>query len=115
VSARAARALEHQLGRALSQKKQVTSYGRITGPKTSKASCGSPPKDGVLEFRARIDDEQLRRRAVEYQIDQPRVHATFDVYESLPPGDDTIVRSSRTLANLRLTPAAEQNTLDTTR
>jgi hypothetical protein len=72
------------------------------------------PEGGGREFRASIDDEQLRRRAVEYQIDHPRVRAVFDVYESLPPGDDTIIRTSRTLNNFTLAPTGEQATLDTT-
>jgi hypothetical protein len=39
------------------------------------------------------------------------VRAAFDVYESLPPRDDAIIRTSRTLTNA---PTAEQTTLDTT-
>jgi hypothetical protein len=35
------------------------------------------------------------------------VRAVFDVYESLPPGNTTIIRTSRTLTNLHLAPAPE--------
>ena len=85
LTARAARALERQLGQSLPQKKQTTIYGRITGTKDIEGVLWFHPEGGVREFRATIDDEQLRRRAVEYQIDHPRVRATFDVYESPPP------------------------------
>jgi hypothetical protein len=114
LTARAARALERQLGQALPQKTHATVYGQITGTKDIEGVLWFQPEGGGREFRASIDDEQLRRRAVEYQIDHPRVHAVFDVYESLPPGDDTIIRTSRTLTNLTLAPTGEQGTLDNT-
>lgn len=114
MTARAARTLERQLGQALPKKTEATIYGQITGTKDIEGVLWFTPEGGGREFRATIEDEQLRRQAVQHQIDHPRVRAVFDVYESLPPGDNTIIRTSRVLTNLQLAPAPEQTTLDTT-
>lgn len=113
LTARAARALERQLSQALPQKTEATIYGQITGTKDIEGLLWFTPEGAGREFRAHITDEDLRRRAVEYQIDHPRVRAGFDVYESLPPGDDTIIRTSRTLTSLDLAPADQQGVFDT--
>lgn len=111
LTARAAKALERQLGQALPKKTTATLYGSITGTKDIEGVLWFQPEGGSREFRATIGDDQLRRRAVEYQIDHPRVRADFDVYQSLPPGDDTIIRTSRTLTDLHLAPHPEQTQL----
>ena len=103
--------MERQLGQALPKKTHATVYGRITGTKDIEGVLWFHPEGGVREFRAAIDDDQLRRRTVEYQIDHPRVRADFDVYQSLPPGDDTVIRTSRTLTDLALAPHPEQTQL----
>lgn len=86
-------------------------YGTITGSKDIEGIFWFNPEGGK-EFRAMVEDVKLQRDVVRYQLDHPRVFARFQVFESHTPGaEEVLVRKSRTLQHLSLTPRSEQQNM----
>ncbi|MEE6167424.1 MULTISPECIES: hypothetical protein [unclassified Mycolicibacterium] len=87
-------------------------FGRISGSKDIEGLLWFDPEGG-REFRAVVEDPDLRRKVVQLQLDHPRVFAKFDVVESRTEGGEEIsLRTSRTLRSVSLAPLGEQGAFD---
>jgi hypothetical protein len=87
-------------------------FGRISGSKDIDGILWFDPEGG-REFRAVVDDPQLRRRVVQLQLDHPRVFARFDVIESHGGGGEEVsLRVSRSLRSVSLAPLGHQSSID---
>jgi hypothetical protein len=87
-------------------------FGRISGSKDIEGLVWFDPEGG-REFRAVIEDAELRRTVVQLQLDHPRVFARFNVVESRAEGGEEItLRTSRTLRSVSLAPLGQQGAFD---
>ncbi|MEV5360850.1 hypothetical protein AB0K45_11035 [Micrococcus luteus] len=112
LTSRGAVRLRAELEARFDRKYTEEVFGTVAGSKDIEGVLWFDPEGGT-QFRARVDDAQLRRQVVRYQLDHPRVLAKFDVVESHISGvEDVSTRTARTLRAITLAPLGEQTTID---
>ncbi|MGL4304787.1 MAG: hypothetical protein ACRCSF_01410 [Mycobacteriaceae bacterium] len=113
LSIQGAKRLEHALIANVPMRRTEIMFGLVHGTKDIEGIMWFQPENGRV-FRAKMkDDNNFRKKAIELQIDHPRVRAVFEIFESIPVGDQTASKVSRVLQELELaTPLGVQGSLD---